>query len=725
MPDPISLEQLVNAGEDARDLADIVNGSATINGTGLVPTRYGGDRKSLARLEDEYQTIIDSQAVQEEAASAALSIIQAIYDKPIYANTTLGLAGTVNNEEFAVDNGDDTATIYLNSSGSAVEQRVIILDPRAAGSAALIGSNDGASGSLWTTVAGFITYLRSTAGASIAGFIQSGANAVAETLQIAVRREVWADQYKLPGDADDGPCITRAVTAMLAAGGGGVVRLSRRAYTLNSGISFSGLNNVRIVGAGKNSSGTMIRETFTNGDAVTFSNCQHCEISGVTFWPTVRKTGGFSVKLTGGSFACFVDIRTEFGWNGLLIEGATETRWKLVSRYMLGVLGTLYTGQASSRSFRAICEDQISDNPYPIAPTPSSIKTFSGGMTLTAGDIFTANGAIWQCTVGGTAAGTAPSGYPAGTTPESVFFTDVACGSATLRFISNSALTHLLMDNYAYSLVINKAALLNGARAFVMEDTASTGSSYPIWVDATNLECDHAFTVGVDLVKGEGFYGHGFCWVGSTLAGNGVVIGPNHRGNVVLGPGTRVYGNAHSGVLRQAGPIDVRLIGVEAADNGVAASNTYHGLNIAASANRTQVIGGYYGDSPSVASNAQAYGIYLANGTTDTQLIGAHLLGNVTAAINVGTGHTRLQIADCVGYNNGSASALTVGASPWTYENTTGARVSLTISGGTVSSVTLGGDQIANATGTQVLVPIGGSVVITYSSLPTVKAQLL
>jgi hypothetical protein len=574
----------------------------------------------------------------------------------------------------------------------------------------------------------FLEDLALSTGASLIGFLQSGANADPESVETALRREVWADQYKLAPDADDTSCITRAVTALLAAGGGGVVRLSRRAYTINSTITFTALNNVRIIGAGKSNAGTMIRETFTSGDGIVFSACQSCELADVYFWPTVRKTSGFSAKLTGGSFDCRVDIRTDFGWNGLLIDGATETVFSVVSRYLLGTVGVEFTGSNSSRSFRAICARQISDNPYPasVAADPSNAKTFSGGMSLAVGDHFTANGAIWQCVQAGTAGVSAPSGYPAGTTPESVFNTDVDNGTAKLRYVANLGLTHLLHNNYAYSLVIVTAALLNGARGFAMEDSANTGSSFPIWTFVLNLECDHSYVEGVDLSRGEGFFSAGILWSGSCLSGNGILIGPNYRGNVTMGNGTRCFGNAQHGILRQPGPVDIRFDGCESTDNSIASSATYHGLQIAAGSEDTHVDGGRYGDSPSVSGNQQGYGISIGDGCDQTHIGAAYVRGNVTGTINIGAGQTNMSIDGCPGYNNeASASAVSVGASPYTYTNATGAKVSLTITGGTVSSVTLGGDQIASATGTQVLVPAGGSVVITYSSAPTVKAQRL
>jgi hypothetical protein len=56
--------------------------------------------------------------------------------------------------------------------------------------AAAIGSNDSTSGALWSTVAGFIAYLRSSAGSAILGFIQPGTGAVTRTAQDKMRDTV-------------------------------------------------------------------------------------------------------------------------------------------------------------------------------------------------------------------------------------------------------------------------------------------------------------------------------------------------------------------------------------------------------------------------------------------------------------------------------------------------------------------------------------------------------
>lgn len=71
----------------------------------------------------------------------------------------------------------------------------------------LVGSDDGASGSLWSTVAGFITYLRSSVGSSIVGFLPDGLTKTARTVQDKLREHPTIDDF---GAFNDGTVHTVA-----------------------------------------------------------------------------------------------------------------------------------------------------------------------------------------------------------------------------------------------------------------------------------------------------------------------------------------------------------------------------------------------------------------------------------------------------------------------------------------------------------------------------------
>lgn len=63
--------------------------------------------------------------------------------EPLWTSQAAGLASTPSGEEFTVDNGNKTATVYRNNAGTAVLVRDIIIDPTAPAAASLIGTASG------------------------------------------------------------------------------------------------------------------------------------------------------------------------------------------------------------------------------------------------------------------------------------------------------------------------------------------------------------------------------------------------------------------------------------------------------------------------------------------------------------------------------------------------------------------------------------------------------
>lgn len=116
---------------------------------------------------------------------------------PTYASTAAGLAATSTGQGFAVDNGDGTVSVYLNTAGVAVLQRtlatVAYLASTAAGEgAALIGMEGGGTAQSAIDARVQTADLASTAsgkGAEMVGFLQSGTGAVARDTQSKLREE--------------------------------------------------------------------------------------------------------------------------------------------------------------------------------------------------------------------------------------------------------------------------------------------------------------------------------------------------------------------------------------------------------------------------------------------------------------------------------------------------------------------------------------------------------
>lgn len=74
--------------------------------------------------------------------------------------------------------------------------------------AEMVALDDGASGSLWSTVAGFISRLASSAGSAVVGFIQSGSLAAQTTVQDELRHVVRVKQFGPTGNSSAGDDAT-------------------------------------------------------------------------------------------------------------------------------------------------------------------------------------------------------------------------------------------------------------------------------------------------------------------------------------------------------------------------------------------------------------------------------------------------------------------------------------------------------------------------------------
>lgn len=107
--------------------------------------------------------------------------------------------------------------LVTTSSGTVIFRNlnVAVIDYAATGGAALIGANDASSGAKYTTVQGFITYLLSSAGSAIVGFIQNLTNAVSRTLQSKLRDTVSPEDFGAVGDgvADDTTAVVNAINS--------------------------------------------------------------------------------------------------------------------------------------------------------------------------------------------------------------------------------------------------------------------------------------------------------------------------------------------------------------------------------------------------------------------------------------------------------------------------------------------------------------------------------
>jgi len=470
--------------------------------------------------------------------------------------------------------------------------------------------------------------------------------------------------------------------------------------------------------------GTTFIPLNTTGNDVVFSGCQHSQIQNVNFRPTVKKTSGYCVYFTSNAYKCkAVNVRVDYAYNGFAIYNGTENEIiDCQCRYMLGVDGIYFGG--STGSYRAVISNFNADNPYIGPANTSQVKTYAPTTAFSLNDMVVSDSKIWQCTQAGTTgAASAPSGYP-GTTGETVFTTAVVDGTVRWKFISSNSLTWIRQDSFGYSLVIDKAACLNGARGFAQTDTVNSGSSYPVWAFVWNLECDHNFFGGVLLEKGEGCYING-SWIGSVLRGNGVLIETTHRGETFIGGGTRIMGNAEHGVLIQAGPQTNYIDGCQIGYNSQRTTSFYNGITVGANAVDFSILNCRIGDLRGSGSSNEALSILVDAGTSDKFVIANNnLFGGLGPLVDNSTGTDKV-IANNIGDNLNLLTTITVGASPFTWVNNTGNTVSLLIQGGTVSYVELDSYRVATNTYVQIIVPQASSVKVQYTALPTMLYQRL
>jgi hypothetical protein len=104
-------------------------------------------------------------------------------------------------------------------------------------------------------------------------------------------------------------------------------------------------------------------------------------------------------------------------------------------------------------------------------------------------------------------------------------------------------------------------------------------------------------------------------------------------------------------------------------------------------------------------------------------ITGAIVTPNVLGGFQAAGINTGLLIRDCIGYNPAGQSAITVGASPFTY--TAGpASETIYIRGGTVSDIKLGSTTVAAASPAQLSIAPNQAVTVTYTVAPTMVKDI-
>lgn len=193
----------------------------------------------------------------------------------------------------------------------------------------------------------------------------------------------------------------------------------------------------------------------------------------------------------------------------------------------------------------------------------------------------------------------------------------------------NADTAWILVDSYAHTIVIDKAALLHGKHAIWMQDRANrpatSGSgmdSFARWVFATDLEADHNYQDAVKLEAGEGAF-ISSSWLGSSITGHGIIAMSQFRGEVALST-TRIMGNNQSG-MRIVAAGNYTLSSCFIGDNGT------QGIDIDNPQAQIAVSACVIGDVVGSTGNNQQYGIYVNAGhlTESANIINGNRTGGI------------------------------------------------------------------------------------------------
>ena len=228
-------------------------------------------------------------------------------------------------------------------------------------------------------------------------------------------------------------------------------------------------------------------------------------------------------------------------------------------------------------------------------------------------------------------------------------------------------------------------------------------------------------------------------------ASRGIAINPTGTGNVVRCKFMACWTCSHSldGVLIENSGTGT-VAGIEFV-NHISSNNTGYGFNLAGGSGVSFIGGTFAANNVGIGIEAgvsdftimgvqagsyggftgnTSYGIIVAAGASNRYVIKDNRLnGNTTAPMSdAGTGMSK-SVSGNIPYNPIAPNNLSVGASPFSYTNTTGGPMSVMIFSGTVSVVQINGVQVSSATNTSVVLAPNDYVTVTYSATPTIQTR--
>lgn len=330
---------------------------------------------------------------------------------------------------------------------------------------------------------------------------------------------------------------------------------------------------------------TMLAQNSTSGDFITLSGKRNA-ISNCLFEPIVRVTG-YQVVFASSCYECLIDrFHMSYVYNGIndVASGATIGSAQLsLMGPISGPIGIRFAGPGTPPSTPQTniiaINNVLINNAYYAAAGGGNVTTWATNKSIAANAIIDNNGAIYEtlsaCTTA--ASGTGPSGWPAGTTPASIYIGSITDGTCNWRFISNN-LVGFLNDSWGMSATVNNFTVLNNYQCVKVQDSNPTTNSEPSFLYFVRPSCDHNFANAVEIDQGVGVEIQNI-YVGSDFVGSGIVIGPGFTGDAkIIGGLANV--NWQNGILLNGGRVTIDAVNV--AGNSVSVAGGFANIDVAA-----------------------------------------------------------------------------------------------------------------------------------------------
>lgn len=388
------------------------------------------------------------------------------------------------------------------------------------------------------------------------------------------------------------------------------------------GLTFEGVNKycVRIA-------------TNQTSDPAWTITAAYADIYGVTFWPSVRSSQP-QIVVTGlaAYWVGMRDVRVLYG-GGIAVVDGSNAAWmdRVEIRNTLGTRGIDYRGTALAQALSLMVRWLVSDQTWPVAEPAGLLTTWASSKAMAQGQAIDVNGAFWQAANACTTGSSAPSGLPAGTTPESVFTNTVADGTCQWYWVSSNSLAMIYNGSYGRSLFVTDSQVLHGAYGYLAQDLLADGGSWPEFNRFSNLSIDSAFYVGLLGQAGSDFRITN-SFISSTTNGTNVTFGNSFRGDLTI-TGSEIV-NACADGLTIIGPIKNFDIsgGNTIASNGKCAG-TWSNVAVTAAATYGSITNNKTGISthaPGLTATA-SYGIWLSAAASDYLTVTGNSCGGGTA----------------------------------------------------------------------------------------------